>query len=196
MSAIASYPNLGITPFLSDTTSALTLPTHLSVYPECYPESRWVSILIIINYATPMYATYCGMQTVLATNTLNTVNQNNLKATKSCECSANVWDTGGNLRVWRKEMNLRAKIRSDFPKVWANLALFPKEVFPDVGASEYRCAGMEGESTAPKSEYPVLFQLIPFSIFNISASKYGRISNGRLRMGVRIGDVEIIVVGK
>ncbi|KAJ7733898.1 CHAT domain-containing protein [Mycena metata] len=29
-------------------------------------------------------------------------------------------------------MNLRAKIRSDFPKVWANLALFPKEVFPDV----------------------------------------------------------------
>ncbi|KAJ7715673.1 hypothetical protein B0H16DRAFT_1898622 [Mycena metata] len=32
-------------------------------------------------------------------------------------------------------MNLRAKIRSDFPEVWANLALFPKEVFPDVGAS-------------------------------------------------------------
>ncbi|KAJ7738004.1 hypothetical protein B0H16DRAFT_1466029 [Mycena metata] len=69
------------------------------MYPECYPESRWVSILIIINYPTPMYATYCGMQTVLATNTLNTVNQNNLKATKSCEYSANVWDTGGNLRV-------------------------------------------------------------------------------------------------
>ncbi|KAJ7715179.1 hypothetical protein B0H16DRAFT_1742157 [Mycena metata] len=33
-------------------------------------------------------------------------------------------------------MNLRAKIRSDFPKVWANLALFPKEVFPDAEASE------------------------------------------------------------
>ncbi|KAJ7710287.1 hypothetical protein B0H16DRAFT_1480688 [Mycena metata] len=147
----------GITPFLSDTSSALTLPTHLSVYPECYLQSS--------KFGTTLWGARerLSYTPFLATNMLNTVNQNNQKATESGECSANVWDTGGNLRVRRKEMNLRGKTRSDFPKVWANLALFPKEVFPDDVPFVSLVVGLTDCTTATFTNSPQAFTILAAS---------------------------------
>ncbi|KAJ7716432.1 hypothetical protein B0H16DRAFT_1476724 [Mycena metata] len=132
----------GITPFLSDTSSALTFKFGTTLWGA---RER-------LSY-TPF----------LATNMLNTVNQNNQKATESGECSANVWDTGGNLRVRRKEMNLRGKTRSDFPKVWANLALFPKEVFPDDVPFVSLVVGLTDCTTATFTNSPQAFTILAAS---------------------------------
>ncbi|KAJ7751432.1 hypothetical protein B0H16DRAFT_1840770 [Mycena metata] len=71
--------------------------------------SRWVSILFIISkFGTTLWGARerLSYTPFLATNMLNTVNQNNQKATESGECSANVWDTGGNLRVLLAHRNV------------------------------------------------------------------------------------------